>query len=82
MNGLNVMLMERNTETIALETFVAACREHQFEPDLKVYYQCIGGNYNRTKEILINGYGPDFPYSTITEHWRRRYDGELQNLSL
>ena len=67
-----------DTETIALETFIAACREHHFEPDLKVYYRCIGSNAARTKDILVNGYGPDFPYAAVTEFWRRLYDEETR----
>ena len=65
-----------DTEPIALDTFRAACREYHFEPDLKVYYQCIGGNAVRTRDILINGYGPGFPYSAITNLWRQLYDEE------
>jgi HAD superfamily hydrolase (TIGR01509 family) len=65
-----------DTELISLKTFVASCREHHFEPDLKIYVQCIGTNSARTREILLEGYGPDFPYNEILKLWRSSYDEE------
>jgi HAD superfamily hydrolase (TIGR01509 family) len=63
-----------DTERISLETFVAACREYCFEPDLAVYHRCIGTNSIKTKEILIQGYGPAFPYDAVNALWREKYN--------
>lgn len=63
-----------DTEPISMKTFVAACREYDFEPDLEIYYQCIGTNSERTREILIKGYGPDFPFTEVLKLWRMSYD--------
>jgi len=41
-----------DTERIALSTFVEACRQCHFEPDLEIYHQCIGTTYERTAEII------------------------------
>ncbi len=71
-----------DTERISLDTFVEACRENNFEPDLKVYYQCIGSNSVRTREILLNGYGPGFPFKAIYECWLEKYHREALNKPL
>ena len=55
-----------DTETIALSTFIEACRECYFEPDLGIYHQCIGTTYARTAEILISGYGKDYPFDAVS----------------
>jgi HAD superfamily hydrolase (TIGR01509 family) len=66
-----------DTESIALSTFVASCREFNFEPDLRVYYQCIGTTFPRVKEILVNGYGKDFPIEAIAALWLKKAYGEM-----
>ena len=58
-----------DTERIALSTFVDSCREFGFDPDLRVYYKCIGTTFSRTKEILTDGYGKTFPLDAISELW-------------
>jgi HAD superfamily hydrolase (TIGR01509 family) len=65
-----------DTERISLETFVKACRECHFEPDLKVYYRCVGTNSVRTREIILDGYGADFPMEQIYSLWREKYNLE------
>ena len=63
-----------DTEPISRKTFVAACRVCNYEPDLKIYHRCIGTNAKRTREILSEGYGPDFPYDEIQKVWLRGYE--------
>ena len=63
-----------DTERIALSSFVATCREFDFEPDVDIYVRCIGTNSAQTKEILTQGYGRDFPYEAIREKWSQRYE--------
>src|ERR1035437_2047544 len=65
-----------STEQISLSTFVSACRECRFEPDLNVYYRCIGTNSVKTKQIFTEGYGPDFPYQKIYNIWIEKYNLE------
>jgi len=43
-----------DTERIAMCTFFAACREHNFEPNTEVYYKCLGGNEVTTRQIMLN----------------------------
>lgn len=63
-----------DTEKIALSSFVATCREFDFEPDIDIYVRCIGTNSTKTKEILTQGYGRDFPYEEIRKKWSERYE--------
>jgi HAD superfamily hydrolase (TIGR01509 family) len=65
-----------STEEISLSTFVSACRQCSFEPDLNVYYRCIGTNSVKTKQIFIEGYGPNFPYQKIYNIWIEKYNLE------
>ena len=43
------------------------------------YYDCIGVNAARTKEIMMNAYGPDFPYDEYAKEaskmYHEKYDG-------
>jgi HAD superfamily hydrolase (TIGR01509 family) len=65
-----------DTETVALETFVEACRANHFEPDTSVYCRCIGTTYSDVETILKTGYGADFPFDAVMALWNRRYAEE------
>jgi len=62
-----------DTEIIALNTFVESCWEFGFDPDMDIYYKCIGTVSAKTKEILIDGYGNGFPYDKISRTWSAKY---------
>lgn len=68
-----------DTERLAQDTFIAACREVGHEPDLGVYRQCIGSTYGTTREILQTGLGPDFPLDAVYARWGERYDSHVQH---
>ncbi len=65
-----------DSERIALEAFLKTCESIGFEPDQSVYRRCIGSNAERTKEILIKGYGPTFPFDDVMDIWREQYKKE------
>jgi beta-phosphoglucomutase-like phosphatase (HAD superfamily) len=71
MDGLLV-----DSERIALTTFIEACKIHGFAPDIEVYYKCIGTNSVRTSEIMTEGYGPDFPFQSVYDLWKKQYHFE------
>jgi HAD superfamily hydrolase (TIGR01509 family) len=71
-----------DTETIALKAFVEACREQGLNPDLAVYHQCIGTTYARTRQILQEGYGPDFPYDAISKSWNQKFTNAVENFPI
>lgn len=66
-----------DTEKIALSAFTEACREYDFEPDVEVYYRCIGTHAAR--EILSEGYGPDFPCDAVLVLWEEKYRAIITN---
>jgi HAD superfamily hydrolase (TIGR01509 family) len=65
-----------DTERIALCAFVNACREHDFEPDLRIYHQCVGTTYARGAEILRSGNGKGFPFNAVSQLWEKRFNEE------
>jgi HAD superfamily hydrolase (TIGR01509 family) len=68
-----------DSERIALSTFIDACREHDFEPDVNVYFKCIGTTEVQTREILLNGYGKDFPFNAVYKLWKNKYHEEISS---
>ena len=71
-----------DTETIALNAFVDACREQGLNPDLAIYHKCIGTTYARTRQILQEGYGPDFPYEVISQLWNQKFTYQVENFPI
>jgi len=67
-----------DTEKIALTTFIDSCREFGFNPDLQIYYKCVGRTFPVTKEILKTGYGKSFPLDAIINRWTRNYQEQTR----
>jgi HAD superfamily hydrolase (TIGR01509 family) len=65
-----------DTEKIALETFVATCQVLNIPMQRSVYNQCIGTNAEKTREILLSGFGEEFPYERMAELWNIKYREE------
>ena len=66
-----------DTERIVLDGFLHACRAHGVPPDPGAYYRCIGTTVERTRELLIEGYGPDFPLDALIATWNDYCDEHL-----
>ena len=58
-----------DTERIAREGFIAACRSVGVTPDLDVYLRAIGTTSRNTRRILAEGHGDDFPVDAVIEAW-------------
>jgi HAD superfamily hydrolase (TIGR01509 family) len=63
-----------DSERLARETFVTACRAAGWEPDLAVYDLCVGSTYEGTERILKTEYGTDFPFETVSRRWGALYE--------
>lgn len=62
-----------DSERIALDTFEEVCALFDLEAVPGIYQRCIGSNWRRTREILMQGYGPSFPYDKFLAAWTERY---------
>lgn len=62
-----------DTERICMNCFMEAGRLIGYAVDPNVYLACIGTNHARSKSILIEGHGRDFPYEEISALWSERY---------
>jgi HAD superfamily hydrolase (TIGR01509 family) len=66
-----------DSERLARDAFVKACRDFDWEPDLTAYHRCIGSTYEKTEEILTTAYGPNFPYKAVDVRWGEHYHARL-----
>ena len=66
-----------DSERLARETFVSACRGAGWEPDLAVYDLCVGSTYEGTERILKTEFGPEFPFVTVNEAWGALYEAHV-----
>ena len=66
-----------DTERIVLDGFLHACRAHGVHPNPDAYLRCIGTTMERTRELLIEGYGQDFPYDAIVASWNDYCDEHI-----
>jgi len=57
-----------DTEKQALEAFLHACSIHGVTPHLPTYYRCIGRSHD-TRQILIDGHAPGFPFDDVVKEW-------------
>lgn len=58
-----------DTEKRALEGFLHACAANGVRPDLPTYYRCIGSRSRDSRQILIDGHPPGFPYDDVVAEW-------------
>jgi beta-phosphoglucomutase-like phosphatase (HAD superfamily) len=70
------------TEKIALKAFQEAAAESGLKLDLATYYRCIGTTHARTREILMEGYGPDFPYEKMAVVWNKKFTYQVENFPI
>lgn len=68
-----------DSERLARDTFIAACRDFHFEPDLDVYRQCIGATAGVTRDILQQALGPEFPLEAVYARWGEKYDSHVRH---
>ena len=68
-----------DSERCVFECWKALSEKYRFENIEEPYRACIGTNYKKTKEIMLNAYGPDFPYDEYAKEaskmYHEKYDG-------
>ena len=62
-----------DTEKIARDGFMAACRSVGVEPDPDVYLRTIGTKSPNTRRILMEGHGDSFPADAVFEAWNELF---------
>ena len=68
-----------DSERATMDCWIELAEKYSI-PDIKTpYYKCIGVNAAKTREIMINTYGKDFPYDRYAKEaslmYHDRYDG-------
>ena len=68
-----------DSERATFNEWVALADRYGLKDIVIPYRQCIGVNARRTKEIMVNFYGPDFPYDVYAKEtslsYHAKYDG-------
>ena len=62
-----------DTERQALQGFQHACRINGVTPDLPTYYRCVGTRSRDSRQIMIDGHAPDFPFEDVVAAWGDYY---------
>ncbi len=68
-----------DSERATMDCWIEVAAAHGI-PDIKIpYYACIGVNAARTKEIMLEAYGDEFPYERYDKEasllYHEKYDG-------
>jgi len=66
-----------DSERLARDTFVRACAEVGWDPDLAVYDLCVGSTSEGTEQILKAHFGPRFPFAAVSERWGTLYEARV-----
>ncbi len=68
-----------DTERQSLQAFLHACRVNGVTPNLPAYYRCIGTRSRDSRQILIDGHGPDFPIKDVVAAWGDYYAAKFKH---
>lgn len=68
-----------DSERATLYCWLELAEKYGIENLEKTFYECIGTNKNKTKEIMLNAYEEDFPYDEFAHEasvmYHAKYDG-------
>ena len=68
-----------DTERQALEGFLHACRANGVTPHLPTYYRCIGTRSRDSRQLMIDGHGPGFPFDDVVAAWSDYYTANFKH---
>ena len=67
------------SEKLARACFIRACADIGWpEVDIAIYDRCVGSTHDATRNILVSGYGPEFPIDKMLEVWSEHYRQHIQ----
>lgn len=66
-----------DSERLYTQAFHEACAEHNQPVKEDVWLRCIGTTDVMSRQIIAEGFGPDFPLNAVLKRFRERFD-ELQ----
>lgn len=68
-----------DSERATMECWIELSKKYNIKDIKTPYYKCIGTNAARTKEIVLEAYGEDFPFeeynAEASQMYHDRYDG-------
>ena len=68
-----------DSERAVMNCWLELAQKYNIENIEKPYYACTGTTMKRTREIMMEAYGPDFPYDEYAKEasvmYHERYDG-------
>ncbi len=62
-----------DTERVAQEAFITACRELGVVPRMDLLMRCVGAADSIAREVIQQGYGPALDIDTFFAAWRRSF---------
>lgn len=65
-----------DSERIALKMFLQVCEGLGVTPNREAYLSCIGSNAARTRQLLMDGHSPEFPFEKVMNLWEEAYQKE------
>ena len=68
-----------DTERQALEGFLHACRVNGVTPHLPTYYRCVGTRSRDSRQLMIDGHGPGFPFDDVVAAWNDYYAANFKD---
>ena len=74
-----------DSEKAVMDCWIALAEKYNIPNIEEPYLACTGTNDAKTREIMMNAYGEDFPYDKYakeaSEMYHERYDGGRQQSS-
>lgn len=68
-----------DSERATMNCWIELAEKYGIKDIVKVYHDCIGVNMQKTREIVFNAYGKDFPYDAYAKEasrmYHEKYDG-------
>ena len=71
-----------DSERALMEVWIELSLKHNLKNIEEVYLKCTGANVEKTKEILLDFYGKDFPYDKYAKETSEIYFNKYKDYKL